>query len=267
MRPLVIALGLAIARASASVSAQSASEVGAARALFEQGVAAAREARWEDALAAFERSYAIAPRASTRLNLAGAQVQLGRLVAAAESYRATIADAGSGARDRRIRDQATEALAALEPRLAHVTIEIAALRDGDVVRVDHEEVASAILGVATPMNPGAHEIEVERAGAIVGRRHVELAEGERATVAVALAMSADTLERAPVADVGAGPGARAPSEPGDAGGGDAVFASPGRWAVIGGGGGGGGGSGVVVATLPSEPTYYSGSLGDGQIRF
>jgi len=88
---LVATLGLLGGLASSAglcgaAQAQSAaSETAAARELYAQGVAAAQEGRLAEAIARFERSYALAPRDATLLNLAQVQERDGRVVAAIDS--------------------------------------------------------------------------------------------------------------------------------------------------------------------------------------
>ena len=135
MTRLALALCAVTALHAPRASAQSASETAAARGLFEQGLAAATEHDWPQALALFERSYALAPRASTLLNIAGAQSESGQLVQASESYRRVVAEAGATQRDVRIREQAQTALGQLLPRLARVTLRIADLGASDSLTV------------------------------------------------------------------------------------------------------------------------------------
>jgi|GEM_PF-2549395 len=255
--------------APASAHAQSASEVAAARGLFEEGVAAAGNARWEDALSAFERSYAIAPRSTTLLNLAGAQVQLGRLVAASESYQRLIREAGSNARERRLRDQAREALSGLEPRIAHLTLNVADLERGDEVLLDGAAVSHAIVGVATPVDPGDHRIAVRRSDREIGEASVNLSEGGSREVTVLLrAGDSVSVASADGPDDGTNtvPEAALTGDPEDDGGED-IAASPILWTIVGVVVVGGVVAAVVATQLPSEPSYYMGNLGDGQIRF
>lgn len=162
--------------------AQSASEIAAARGLFRQGLAAARQDDWETARRHFARSYGIAPRASTLLNLAGAQAQTGRLVDAAESYRRFIREASG--RSERLVPRAREALEALEPRLAHVTVTAPSASDQDVVTLDDDELPRAALGVELPVDPGAHRVALARGDDTLDERRLELAEGERRSVAL-----------------------------------------------------------------------------------
>ena len=259
-----------LALAPSPLSAQSASEVAAARALFEEGVAAAGEARWSDALAAFERSYEIAPRSSTLLNLAGAQVELGRFVAATESYRRLVRDAGRNARERRLREQAEEALERLTPRLARLTLRIDGLDDDDAIVLDDVEVAHAIVGIATPVDPGAHRITVRRSGSEIGSANLSLAEGESSELQVILrpvaVMAAAAGEGAPRAETAVPEGALAAEAAGHEAGGDDVTV-PVVVTVIGVLVVGGVVAAVLATQLPGSPSYYTGNLGDGQIRF
>lgn len=268
MRHWLSALAFVLASLAAPASAQSASEVAAARTLFEEGVAAAGEARWADALSAFQRSYDIAPRSSTLLNLAGAQVQLGQLVAASESYRRLIRDAGSNARERRLREQAQEALDALGPRIAHLTLRIPDLGSDDVITLDDAEVSHAIVGVSTPVDPGSHRVAVRRGGAEVGRASLSLAEGESGDLNVILRPT----DTAVVAAGGGSVHDEVPDEalststtPTDGGGEDLTL--PIVLTVVGVLVVGGVVAAVVATQVPSSPSYYTGNIGDGQIRF
>jgi hypothetical protein len=255
--------------APTSVAAQSASEVAAARGLFEEGVAAAGNAEWEDALSAFERSYAIAPRSTTLLNLAGAQVQLGRLVAASESYQRLIREAGSNARERRLRDQARDALSSLEPRIAHLTLNIADLARADEVLLDGVAVSHAIVGVATPVDPGDHRISVRRSDREIGQASVNLSEGGSREVTVLLRPGASVevaSTEGPAEGTSTVPDAALSGDPVDEGGED-IAASPILWTIVGIVVVGGVVAAVVATQVPTEPSYYMGNLGDGQIRF
>ena len=94
---------------------------GAARDLYQDGLRAAQEGRWEEARVAFERSYELSPRDATLLNLATALGETGRFVAAIEAYRRFLARADERTRARG-GPAAERAIAELEARLAHVSI-------------------------------------------------------------------------------------------------------------------------------------------------
>lgn len=244
--------------------AQSASEVAAARALFRDGLSAAREGRWQDARERFERSYAIAPRATTLLNLAGAQVQTGRLVAGAESYRRFLAEAQSG-REASYRAQAESALAEVERRIAHVVIHVNGLRDAHVVSVDDEALPHAALGIDLPVDPGMHTVVARLGERELAREVAMLGEGERREIridAVDLGVARSTGPAASsVPDAALQADAETPAGPSDD---TALFVGIGI------------GIGVVVLAAAAVGTGfavdaanapYSGNFGPGSIQF
>lgn len=250
-RWMSMVLGLALlAMPSAVATAQSAPEAsltGAARELFRDGVQAAEEGRWEEARDAFERSYELAPRDATLLNLAVAQTETGRLVAAIETYRRFTARADARTL-RRFGADADAAITALEARLAKVSVTVRGLVEDDLVELDGAPVAHAALGIDLPVDPGAHVVTVERAGRECLRTSVELEEASRRDLE--LVVTCPTFE----IEVDELPVAPPPEDPtpwialGVAGG-LAVVA-----AVI---------VGVVVATTPGEPSLFSGNVGRG----
>ena len=162
-RALVVALAVALA-VPALAQAQSASEQALARDQFREGVRAAREQRWPDAVDAFQRSLELAPRPMTIMNLAGALAQVGRLVEAAEAYRMFLSEAQSGAAAR-VRGQAQAQLDALEPRIPHARLEIRGLLDSDTVTLDEYQLSAAAIGSALPVDPGEHTLTILREGA------------------------------------------------------------------------------------------------------
>ncbi len=157
------------------------SEMAVARRLFRTGLEAARAGRWEDARNDFERSYRVAAVPTTLLNLAGAQVETGQLVAGMESYQRFLSRATSG-RAVSYREQAEEALEAVQRRVPRVTIHAPSIEDGDQLRIDGESISTAVLDTELPLDPGAHQIVLVRDGAEVAREDVSLDEGEEETV-------------------------------------------------------------------------------------
>jgi hypothetical protein len=167
-------------------SAQSPADLRAARELFREGLAHANAGRWEEARTEFERSYEIAPRLPTLLNLAGAQVQTGRIVAGVESYRRFISEA-QGGRERQFVPQAETALAAAEARVAHIVVR-ATVGEGERLTLDGEELSAASIGTAVPVDPGAHTLVLSRGDDERSRRTLTLAEGAREEIVL------DTVE-------------------------------------------------------------------------
>ncbi len=172
--------GTALAERTASPS-----EVALARQQFTQGVAAAREGAWEQALSAFESSYALYPNPQTLFNVAGARRQLGRLVGAAEAYRRYLL-APESETDADHRVQARQALQEIEPQLATATLDVQGLREGDVVRLDGTELSPRALRAPLPVDPGTHELSVARDGKVAASKRFEAQAGGAVSVALAL---------------------------------------------------------------------------------
>lgn len=264
LRPAAALLAALAALALAPrASAQSASELAAARSLFEEGLAAAREGRWDEARQRFERSYEIAPRPTTLLNLAGAQVQTGRLVAGAESYRRFLSEARRG-REARYRRQAQQALAEVEPRLGRLIVRVEGVGEEDTILLDGVELARAALGVGVPVDPGRRTLVVRRGDADRAREVVTVAEGEEREVtlrAVALRVPATAADRssAPAAAL------RGDPEPSAAGGDDSgvvigIAVSVGVLVA----------AGVAIGVglaVDAASAAYVGNLGPGTIQF
>lgn len=251
MRRGAAILALLTALLPAAAHAQTASETAAARDLFRQGLTAIEESRWQDAADAFERSYDLVPRASTLVNLATAQVELGRLVEARESYRTFLANPGRAGQ--LVRDT-QDALDDLEPRIAHVRLEIDDLDDGDVVRLDGEDISIAAVRARLPVNPGARSVEVLRGGEVIGRASFTLEEGEERSVPVALRVI-DVTE--PIV----------PPETETDGGGDDILASPWLWIGVIGGALLIGGAIAIGVAASQPPEYFSGNFGPGMITY
>jgi hypothetical protein len=152
-------------------------QIALAREQFKLGVAAAKERRWEDAWRAFSRAYELTPRPVILLNLAGAEVQTGRLVAAAESYRRFLREAVEP-EETRHRDNAEKLLLQLEQRIPRVEIGVEGLLPNDQIWIGEDSVSHAALGAALPVNPGTHILRVERGGRTVDQVELEVREGE-----------------------------------------------------------------------------------------
>ncbi len=188
---LVIVLALALLPAASS--AQDAAP------LIEQGIAARRERRDEDALAAFRRAYELSPTARALAQIALAEQALGRWLDAREHLVAAL-EAGDDAWIAARRDALGEALASIEGHLGRLAIEGGAA--GAEVRVDG--VARGALPLAQPLwvSAGRVRVEVHAQGAAAFEREVDVPPGGRASVSVEPAageqpLAATSATRAP----------------------------------------------------------------------
>ncbi len=178
---LLTALIVGVSASSAGAQSVASGAGAAGREQFRTGMQAWRDHRWADALAALQRAYDALRDPRILVNIAAANVELGRLVAAAEVY------------DRYLRDSAdtpqrtAERTAVLSAR-AMVQRRIPSLRmrgtDGggtEEVRVDGLVVDPGPDG-RVAVDPGQHVVEVRRDGVARLRRSVGLVEGAIADV-------------------------------------------------------------------------------------
>jgi len=254
--------------AAAQAPTPSQSEMAMARRLFREGLTHAHAGEWEPARASFERSYAIAAVPVTLLNLAGAQVQLGQLVAGRESYRNFLTSAEAGGRAARYRTQAEEAIAALEPRIAHLTLRVNGLHEGDELRVGGVALNRAVLGGDLPVDPGDTQVEVLRSGAVVSSETFELAEGQSRIVTLVVHAGAPSPAQAAQASMDGDDGEPAvaviPSQDEDSG--SSIVRSPWLWAGVGVVVVGAVVAGVLIASSGGG-SPYQGNLGSGGVTF
>lgn len=147
-----------------------------ARDLFEEGVALADEARWEEAVDRFRRALALRDAPAIRFNLGHSLSRLGRLVEASEMLRTV---EGHTESDDAVRGEAAELRRDVERRFAHLTIRVDGETAGVRVRLDDRELPDAALGVAAPVDPGTHRAVAMRDGVVVAEEQVSLAEAEQ----------------------------------------------------------------------------------------
>lgn len=181
----VAVVAFALGNTAAGAAAQkSHTDPAAAAQAFRAGVAAATSGRWEEARDAFDLSYRLRPHPDTLLNLAGAQAQTGRIKAALVNYRLYLEERPATADDTAMRRAAADYVTKLEARLATLTVDVRGALDGDVIRLDDDDLARGPGRTTTTADPGAHVLRVVRAGTEVHRVELRLADAETKSVAV-----------------------------------------------------------------------------------
>jgi len=176
---------------------------GAQRA-FEEGVRAAHEGRWPDALERFREAYALRPDPRILVNVAAAQVNARLLVAGAETYRRYLTESDQA--DSAARAAAERALHEVEARLARAQVRIVGLAGTDTVKVDGESIAQDRLADPLVLDPGQHRLAVYRDGQLASPPHdFDIAEGATAQIDLVLQpaqASAPPRRSAPAAALG-----------------------------------------------------------------
>jgi hypothetical protein len=146
--------------------------------LKQQGLAAARQKDWELARQRFEASYALDPRPLTLYNLAAAQENTGKLLAARTSYRTFLDTSATGGNDR-FRGIARAKLANLELVIPTLRLRLVGFGAAAVVQLDGHAVAGAELTSPIAVDPGTH-VAVATEGPRSARREVGIGRGDHA---------------------------------------------------------------------------------------
>ncbi len=184
-RSSTLTLVLSFAFFSRSALAEpTAADRATARTLAQEGQQALEGKNYAIAIDKFSRADSLVHAPTLLLGLARAQVGLGRLVEAQESYNRIIRDgvaAGSPHSWTKALEDATKEVAALPQRLPWVTITVLGPTNPEVV-IDSTPVPIASLGVKRPVNPGNHTIKVSAEGYLPTEKAITLSEGQSLTV-------------------------------------------------------------------------------------
>jgi hypothetical protein len=137
-----------------------------ARKLAQQGQDALDHKDYTTAVDRFDRARQLIAAPTIALGLARAQVGLGKLVAAQETYarivREGVAPGASAVFTKAVADARAE-LDALEPRIPTVVIELKGATSAKVT-LDGAIIPAAAIGVSRPVDPGQHAVRAEADG-------------------------------------------------------------------------------------------------------
>ena len=174
---LLLALGTTTTRAFSAPP-------GSASQLTQQAQELMAQKHFAEASEKLAASKALHASAQTVLLLAQCYEQMGRVVLAVNEYKN--AARASRAEGQKHRAAAADAgVARLTPRVAHVTIEgpVPAITDLEV-RLDGERVDPQTLSVATPMDPGAHNLEASAPLRKTWSLALQVADGESPAIQI-----------------------------------------------------------------------------------
>lgn len=234
---------------------------------FREGVDAARQAHWPEALALFERAYSLSPRPVVLINLAGAQARTGRLIAAAKNYH-RILDDSTTPDTASFRRAAAEVLPELEQRIPKVRVHPTGHAPSDTFEIDGEASALDRLDAGVALDPGPHTLVVRRGGVERTRVLFSLAERESRDIPLAVpglivppaAPAVAAVATGAALDLTPAPGSTGPREPERR-----WWASPWTWTGV--------GvvvvaatSAVLIVTLGRREQPFTGNIPPGQIQ-
>jgi hypothetical protein len=184
--PLVLLPGVARAQTASASDADRMT----ARALAHDGYEAQTHHQYAVAEDRFRRAESLVHAPTLELGLARAQVGLGKLVEAHETYRRIVREPlapDAPAPFARAVADAGQELAALEPRLAWVTIDVRGAPPSDVtVSVDAAAFPSAALGIKRASDPGEHGIRASAPGFAPLATSFRVTEGQTTAISLTL---------------------------------------------------------------------------------
>jgi hypothetical protein len=167
--------------------------------LYERGQQQLRDGKTEAACESFAESLRIDPGTGILLRLAACHEAADRLASAWVEFREALSATLREARPDRVRF-ASEHLAAIEPRLASIQIDVAGSAGGPVptVALDGRQLGRAAWGVAIPVDAGRHQATARFGVGDDWSTTIDIRDGEHLVVSVP-ATSAPPAETAPAA--------------------------------------------------------------------
>jgi tetratricopeptide repeat protein len=147
----------------AAERAEAQTDSATARALFAEGRSLMEKDRYDEACPKFEESLRLDPGMGTQFNLAHCWEKLGRTASAWALFldvAAAARNASQPQREAAARDRAK----ALEPKLSRLRIDVSKPSGDLKIDRDGQDVGRAAWGMAVPVDPGEHVVEVSAPG-------------------------------------------------------------------------------------------------------
>lgn len=160
----------AVAQAVAP-SAPDASRDASARALFEEGVSWAEKSNWAEAEDRFRRAFTLRASPVIAYNLASVLASRGKLVEASEMLRYVATDDKAGLE---LKQSARTLGDNLADRIARIQIEVHNKAPGDSVLLDGHALYDAQLSVEIPIDPGSHQLQLQRGSRVLDQRSLDV---------------------------------------------------------------------------------------------
>lgn len=177
----------------------SAAETAAARALAVDGLKLAQANNCADAVPKLERAEKLYHSAVVAGRLGECYVSIGRLVEGTEVLRKVLREpqpADAPPALTKAMDRAQRVLDTAKPRIAGLTVKVAAVADMRV-KIDGNLLQSALVDSEVPTDPGEHSIEVTAPGFLRSGSRITLGEGEKKSVSLTLTRDPNAVVAAP----------------------------------------------------------------------
>ncbi len=207
-RGLAVVLAISLATAPLTVIAGEAEDRATARQLATEGIEAANAGNCDTAIERLARAEKLFHAPIHLQYLARCYSKQGRLVEAAEAWRALTLETLPPNSPPVFKEAVAEAkveLPKIEPRLAKLTITAAATYPELTLTIDGKPLSDASIGVARVADPGKHVVHATATGYQGADFDVELPEGGAGAVMVTLQAAAPVADAGPAPDAGSPP--------------------------------------------------------------
>jgi hypothetical protein len=165
MRRAALAVAFVVMLASPLARAEDTADKAAATQLFDEAIALMDKGKLGDACPKLAKSQQLAPNGGTLLALADCYEKNGQYASAWVALKEA-ADRAAAAKRTDVERNALDAAKRLEPKMSKLTVDVPpkAAIDGLVLKRDGKPMSQAEIGVALPLDPGAHTIEASAPG-------------------------------------------------------------------------------------------------------
>lgn len=166
----------------------SATETAAARSLAVEGLKLAQANNCAEAVPKLERAEKLYHSTVVAVRLGECYVSVGRLVEGTEILRKSLREPQTGEPTPALTkalERAQKLLDATKPRIAGLTVKVAAVQDM-TVKIDGVVVPSALVDTEVPTDPGEHSVEASAPGFLKSATRLSVGEGEKKSVTLTL---------------------------------------------------------------------------------
>lgn len=184
---LVLCVAFWVLASQPLAHAQSAQETAIARALFEEGISLADQAKWAEAADRFRRAQSLKPTPGIAFNLASALAETGKVIEASELLESLARDSATPPE---LKQECEAKLAAIAGKRAYLAIHVENAPAEAKVEVDGHDWPRAGWGVASPLDPGTHLVVGRSRGAETTRTELQIAAGERRELSLSFPQAA-----------------------------------------------------------------------------
>lgn len=198
MRKTLFSGALVIALAWPGIAGAQKADAALAETLYQQGRALMDQKKYDEACPKFAESHRLEPATGTLLNLASCNEARGKLASAWSQFNDAVIAARRDQREDRVQF-ARERIAAIEPKLARITITVPTEVEveGLEVRMDGVLMGKAAWGVPSPTDKGKHKLEVAAPGKKPWSETIDLGDAEQKAVMIPLLVDAPRAPQTP----------------------------------------------------------------------